>query len=186
VAGHGVRAAFVTGILKAIIYSEYVRPMIGKDFSPGAFLGWLNDRMNFELRSASGLIITFFAGVLDKKTKSLRYASAGQTHPFVLGPGGAVELVAPGFGIGFADSADYPERKAELADGDVLTLYTDGLIEPGASGGSVPVDPLKLFAGVEYGQDYHNRLMAAALAESGSEGFDDDVTLVSALVGQSR
>lgn len=186
VAGHGVRAAFVTGILKAIIYSEYVRPTIGKKFSPGDFLGWLNDRMNFELRSATGLIITFFAGVLDKKAKSLLYANAGQTHPFVVGTGGAVELAAPGFGIGFADSADYPERRAELTEGDVLTLYTDGLVEPGASGGAAPIDPHMLFAGVEFGPDYHSRLMAAALAESGSEGFDDDVTLVSALVGRSR
>jgi sigma-B regulation protein RsbU (phosphoserine phosphatase) len=186
VAGHGVRAAFVTGILKAIIYSEYIRPTIGKDFSPGAFLGWLNDRMNFELRSSAGLIITFFAGVLDKKSGSLRYANAGQTHPFAVGPGGAVELAAPGFGIGFADSAEYPERTAELSDGDALTLYTDGLVEPGASGGHAPVDPGKLFSRVEYGPDFHGRLLAAALEESGCAEFDDDVTLVTALLRRSR
>ena len=50
VEGHGVKAAIVTGMLKATIYSEFVRGMIGKQFSPGAFLGWLNSRMNFEFR----------------------------------------------------------------------------------------------------------------------------------------
>jgi sigma-B regulation protein RsbU (phosphoserine phosphatase) len=72
VAGHGVRAAIVTAILKAVIYPEYVRNAIGRDFSPAAFLEWLNERMNFELRSASDLVITFFAGVLDVSSATFR------------------------------------------------------------------------------------------------------------------
>ncbi|NLJ09821.1 MAG: response regulator, partial [Treponema sp.] len=36
VAGHGVRAAFVTGILKAIIYPEFVRAHLSKNITPAA------------------------------------------------------------------------------------------------------------------------------------------------------
>jgi sigma-B regulation protein RsbU (phosphoserine phosphatase) len=182
VAGHGVRAAMVTGILKAVIYPEYVRGAAGKDFSPAAFLSWLNDRMNFELRAASGLIITLFAGVLDLEAGVFRYANAGQNHPMILRGGEAVELLVSGSGIGFANSVSYAEQSVDVRSGDVLTLYTDGLVEPGATKGRPPVSAAALFRRVEYSPDYHRRLMEAALAEAGAGGFEDDVTILSARI----
>ncbi len=182
VAGHGVRAALVTGILKAIIYPEYVRGAIGKDFSPGLFLSWLNERLNFELRSASGLIVTFFAGVLDMKAGTLRYANAGQTHPVILRLGKAIELPISGSGLGFADSIAYAEQSVAIKSEDVISLFTDGLTEPGACEGCEPIKPVALFERVEYSSDYHRKLLEAALAESGRADFDDDVTIVTARV----
>jgi sigma-B regulation protein RsbU (phosphoserine phosphatase) len=182
VAGHGVRAAFVTGILKAIIYPEYLRASVGKPFSPGAFLGWLNERLNFELRSASGLIVTFFAGLLDTRDRSFRYANAGQTHPVLMREGRASELPVSGSGLGFASSISYAEQVVGISQGDVLTLYTDGLVEIGCAEGADPLKPLPLFEGVEYSADYHRRLLEAALARSGRADFDDDVTLLTARI----
>jgi phosphoserine phosphatase RsbU/P len=182
VAGHGVRAALVTGILKAIIYPEYLRAQVGKEFSPGAFLSWLNERMNFELRSASGLIVTFFAGLLDMKAGTFRYANAGQTHPVILRQGRAIELPVSGSGLGFANSITYVEQDVDIQTRDVITLYTDGLTEPGCSEGCAPIKPGRLFESVEYSQDYHRRLLEAALAESGRTDFDDDVTIVTARI----
>jgi sigma-B regulation protein RsbU (phosphoserine phosphatase) len=182
VSGHGVRAAMVTGILKAVIFPEYVRAAMGKDFSPGAFLSWLNDRMNFELRSSTGLIITFFAGVVDLKAGYLRYANAGQDHPFILRGLEAIELPVSGSSLGFASAVSYAEKTVNLSSGDALTLYTDGLVEPGVAAGGNPVKPAALFSKVEYSADYHRRLMEAALAEAGRKDFDDDVTLVTARI----
>jgi sigma-B regulation protein RsbU (phosphoserine phosphatase) len=182
VAGHGVRAALVTGILKAVIYPEYLRMQVGKEFSPGAFLSWLNERMNFELRSASGLIVTFFAGLLDMKAGTLRYANAGQTHPVVLRRGKAMELPVSGSGLGFATSVSYVEQVVDIKSEDVITLYTDGLVEIGCSGGCEPIKSAGLFERVEYSSDYHRRLMEAALAESGQADFDDDVTILTARI----
>ncbi len=79
VAGHGVRAAFITGILKAIIYSDYVRNYVRTAFSPAAFLSWLNERMNFELRKTSGLLISFLAGVIDRRGMTFTYADITET-----------------------------------------------------------------------------------------------------------
>jgi len=182
VAGHGVRAAFVTGILKAVIYPEYLRACVGKEFSPAAFLTWLNERMNFELRSASGLIITFFAGLLDMKSRTLRYANAGQTHPILVREGRAVELPVSGSGLGFAAAVHYAEQQVDLRPGDTLSLYTDGLVEIGCAQGCDPVNAVRLFEGPEYSSDYHRRLLEAALAASGRDAFDDDVTLVTARI----
>jgi phosphoserine phosphatase RsbU/P len=183
VAGHGVKAAFVTGILKAIIYSEYVRNMIGKDFSPGAFLCWLNDRMNFEFRSTSDMIITFFAGVLDLKASVLRCANAGHNRPLIVKGGKAVELRVSGPAIGFADAVSYAEQSVALASGDVLNLFTDGLIEIAC--GADECQPLRLepiLDRLEYGDDYHWRIVDSALAAAGSADFTDDVTILTAFV----
>ena len=48
VAGHGLKAAFITTILKTIIYSEYVRDHQKDGISPADFLKWLNIRISKE------------------------------------------------------------------------------------------------------------------------------------------
>jgi sigma-B regulation protein RsbU (phosphoserine phosphatase) len=180
VAGHGVKAAFITGILKAIIYPEYVRGVIGKDFSPAAFLSWLNDRMNFEFRSTSSMLITFFAGVLDVKNLSLKYANAGHDHPFVIRGGIPNELPVSGTGLGFVQSVMYPEQTVRMQSGDLLLLYTDGLVEIDCHEGKGPVKLQPLLQSTAPGDDYHRRLLNAALAEASATDFVDDVTLLTA------
>jgi sigma-B regulation protein RsbU (phosphoserine phosphatase) len=180
VEGHGVKAAFVTGILKAIIYSEYVRAASGKTFSPAAFLGWLNERMNYEFRSTSSMIITFFAGVLDLKESVLRYANAGHNHPFIVEAGKCTELPVSGSAIGFANSVSYVEQSVKVISGDILNLYTDGLVESASAGGGAVVKLGPILERVEYGAEYHRRILDAVLAETGSKDFTDDVTMVTA------
>ena len=180
VAGHGVKAAFITGILKAIIYPEYVRGIIGKDFSPAAFLSWLNDRMNFEFRSTSSMLITFFAGVLDVKNMNLKYANAGHDHPFVIRGGIPNELPVSGTGLGFVQSVMYPEQILRMQCGDLLLLYTDGLVEIDCHEGKGPVKLQSLLQSIAPGDDYHRRLLNAALAEASAVDFVDDVTVLTA------
>jgi phosphoserine phosphatase RsbU/P len=182
VAGHGVRAAMVTGMLKAVIYPEYVRASLGKDFSPAAFLSWLNSRMNFELRAASGLIITLFAGVLDVEAGLFKYSNAGQNYPIVIRAGEIIELPTSGSGLGYSSDVFYTEQTIIVRPGDILNLYTDGLVEPGASAGGASVEAATLFRRVGYAQDYHRRLMEAALEETKRQDFDDDVTILTARI----
>lgn len=181
VAGHGVKAAFVTGILKAIIFPEYLQAVRNKAFSPAAFLAWLNERMNFELRKSSGLIITFFAGLIDAQAGTITYANAGQTHPFLVGDGPPRELMASGSGLGFASSVSYIDRTEPMGPGCMLVAYTDGLVEcRSGDGGCEDVSARDLLAGVPSGADYHKRLIEAALAAGKARDFDDDVTILTA------
>jgi len=182
VEGHGVKAAFVTGILKATIYSEYVRAFIGKTFSPGAFLSWLNDRMNFEFRSSSSMIITFFAGVIDLKTSRFQYANAGHNHPFAIRNGKATELPVSGSAIGFADKISYPEQVISILPGDVITLFTDGLVESGEASEFASLSLGPILNSIEYGSDYHRRILEASLAGTKSKDFADDVTILTCKV----
>jgi sigma-B regulation protein RsbU (phosphoserine phosphatase) len=182
VAGHGVKAAFVTGILKAVIYPEYLRSGIGKPFSPGAFLGWLNERMNFEFRATASMIITFFAGVIDLKAATLTYANAGHNHPFIMRSGVPRELPVSGSGIGFSRSVAYPDQTVNVKPGDLLLLYTDGLSEIDCASGKAPVKLPPLLETVAPGGDYHRRLMEGALKAAAAPDFTDDVTLVTASI----
>jgi phosphoserine phosphatase RsbU/P len=181
VAGHGVKAAFVTGILKAVIYPEYVATSGGKSFSPAAFLSWLNTRMNFELRKNAGLIITFFAGLIDLQSGTFIYANAGQTHPFLIEGGKPRELPASGSGLGFAVSVSYIDRVENIGPGDVLVAFTDGLVElRGPDGACRELSAAEILASTPYGDDFHKRLFEAALAAGEKSDFDDDVTILSA------
>jgi phosphoserine phosphatase RsbU/P len=181
VAGHGVKAAFVTGIMKAVIFSEYIQGMRSKSFSPAAFLSWLNERMNFELRKNSGLIITMFACVLDAQSGAIVYANAGQTHPFVVGDGPPRELVASGSSLGFASSVSYIDRTEPIGPGEALVAFTDGLVERRESdGGCSDLCIRDVLSAVPYGADYHKRLIDAALAAGKTGDFDDDVTILTA------
>lgn len=182
VAGHGVKAAFVTGILKAVIYPEYVRSTIGKDFSPGAFMSWLNDRMCFEFRSTASMLITFFAGVLDLGTSTFTWANAGHNHPFLVRGNQTVELPDNGAGIGMKKSVPYADSSMPVASGDRLVLFTDGLVEIACHNGKEPVSLAKLLVGLAPGDKGHRSLMDAALADAGETEFTDDVTIVSARI----
>lgn len=182
VAGHGVKAAMVTGILKAVIYPEYIRGVIGKDVSPGGFLSWLNDRMNYEFARTSNMLITFFAGVLDIKRQTIKYANAGHEHPFLIHQGKAFELPVSGTSLGFAQSIMYAEQTARVMPGDTLLLFTDGLVEVGCKDGSDQIKLPDVLKSVEPGDDFHKRLIAGALEHAGVADFDDDVTILTAKV----
>ncbi|MFH2115190.1 MAG: SpoIIE family protein phosphatase [Spirochaetota bacterium] len=181
VSGHGVKAAFITGILKAVIYPEYIRTVGTRAFSPGAFLGWLNERMNFELRQTSDLLISFFAGVLDRQAMTLTYANAGQDHPFIISGGIPRELHISGSVLGVAKTVNYAEQTERLKVGDMLFAYTDGLVEAGSStNGARDSGIAGILAALPISQGYHKAVLEAALAISGVAGFEDDVTILTA------
>jgi DNA-binding response OmpR family regulator len=182
VSGHGVRAALITGILKAIIYPEYIRGALGQELSPADFLSWLNKRMCFELRKTTGLFVTFLAGVLDLDSGTFRYANAGQNHPVLVRSNGCRKLAVSGAGLGVMASISYTEEIIDIAPGDVLNLFTDGLSELDGPEGKKVLDPSSIFESINGTMDYHKQILHRALNESGASRFTDDVTLLSALI----
>ncbi len=76
-------------------------------------------------------IVTAFVGIVSADRKTLRFANAG--HPFPLlrrASGELLELAATGLPLGLRHLAsEEGTRQVELCEGDLLTLYTDGLTE---------------------------------------------------------
>jgi len=148
-----------------------------------AFLTWLNERMNFEFRTSSSMLITIVAGVLDLRSKQFKYANAGHNRPFLIRKGLPTELMASGAGLGVGRNITYTEQGIIIKPDDLVFMFTNGLTE--IESPSVITEPVKINAlleGVPVGADYHRRVMDASLGTAKAPDFNDDVTIVTARI----
>ncbi len=73
---------------------------------------------------------TAFVLQLDPANHTLRYTNAGHNPAILIRAAGTVEtLTATGPPLGLLGAASYQMRSVDLAKGDVLLIYTDGLTE---------------------------------------------------------
>lgn len=73
---------------------------------------------------------TAFVADLDAATRRLDYVNAGHNAPLLRRPGGAMErLEAGGVPFGIHADAVYESGSVSLAPGNVLVIFTDGLVE---------------------------------------------------------
>ena len=120
--GHSVAAGMVA-IMSRIAFAESA----GSTDRPGEVLATMNERLQ---GMAEERFVTAFYGILDRRTRTLTYANAGHPYPLRCSADGAVQpLVAQGFLLGIMPGEVYRERTVELAPGDRLGFYTDGLVE---------------------------------------------------------
>jgi len=129
VAGHGVGA----GILGAMTKSAF-RAHIEGDASPGPMLAHLNATLSQLVQK--GMFITAAYLLIDAEGRTARVATAG--HPPVVRAGrdGHVEeLRTPSLALGIGKASAFQEIEVACTPGDVLLLYTDGLVETVAAGG---------------------------------------------------
>jgi sigma-B regulation protein RsbU (phosphoserine phosphatase) len=77
------------------------------------------------------MFVTLFYGVLDQNSRSLIYANAGHPPPLLMRSSSRAfeKLEVTGIALGAFAGAKYEERRVDLASGDVLVLYTDGVNE---------------------------------------------------------
>lgn len=73
--------------------------------------------------------MTFFYGVLDTAAMSLTYTNAGHPQPILLHEGEATALESHGMLLGVTDDAEYHHSVVKLSPGDVLILFSDGIVE---------------------------------------------------------
>jgi serine phosphatase RsbU (regulator of sigma subunit) len=78
----------------------------------------------------SNRFITFFFSVLDAVSGDLRFANAGHNPPVLLRASGEAQMLEGGGPVlGIISIAPYSEQTANLAPGDLLVLYSDGVTE---------------------------------------------------------
>lgn len=85
------------------------------------------------------LFVTLFYGVLDPLTATLTYCNAGHNPPYFLG--GEVdsveELTRTGMALGVLEGVDWEQMTLQMAPGDAVVLYTDGITEARDASGSM-------------------------------------------------
>jgi len=95
---------------------------------PGSALAAANERILADTQTDQ--FVTVFYGVLDPTAQTLTYGNAGHNPGFVIsGANGLRELGKTGIPLGMFDGAAWKEHTVELAAGDTLVLYTDGVTE---------------------------------------------------------
>jgi sigma-B regulation protein RsbU (phosphoserine phosphatase) len=132
VMGHGVRSAFVTAMLRALV--QELGHLGGE---PGELLTRVNRELKTILKPTGELIYaTGFYLTAHLGTGRIRYAKASHACPLLLQRHGGrpVEtLPCPpqgnGAALGLFDGTRYPTIEAGLSPGDVLLFFTDGLTE---------------------------------------------------------
>ena len=121
VSGHGIDAA-----VRMLRVRELLRAAAFDDAAPSVVLA----------RAARSLgagdpeqTVTALYGVFDTGDGRLTYASAGHPPPAFLREGTARSLAYGGLPLGVELRPFYEDHTLVLQDGDVITLFTDGLIE---------------------------------------------------------
>jgi serine phosphatase RsbU (regulator of sigma subunit) len=74
--------------------------------------------------------VTLFVGVLDPASGALSYVNAGQNPPLVRrGDGRYDSLREGGVAVGMFERATYQAGTTQLGVGDVLVMFSDGVVE---------------------------------------------------------
>jgi sigma-B regulation protein RsbU (phosphoserine phosphatase) len=131
VMGHGVRAALVAAILRALVEDLRARAT-----EPARFLQELNRGLSHILKQ-TGLTMFVSACYLlaDLARGELHYANAGHPSPLCVHRARRSAERLPFRGskpdpvLGIFDEAPYHSSTCELSAGDILLLFTDGLFE---------------------------------------------------------
>jgi serine phosphatase RsbU (regulator of sigma subunit) len=141
VAGHGTPAATTMAQLR-----HALRALAVTTNDPGELLTHLN-RLTCDLEQETPeMAATAVVARYDPSTRRLTWAQAGHPPPLLCRAGRTAPLARPaGPVLGVVDDAVYNCATVDLSAGDVLLLYTDGLVEHRRRG---PDDGLDAVIGV--------------------------------------
>lgn len=181
VMGHGVRAALVTGLLRALVDESSVLSL-----GPERFLTQLNKNLREIFRQADQQIfVTALCAVADPIEQQLYFASAGHPNPIHLDTVNQKVLsleAQRGPPLGIADEGTWVKHTAAFGKGHRVLMFTDGLYEvEGPDGQQFGMQRLADAAGRK--MKLPSAQLLAELVEEGQEfsttgDFHDDVCVI--------
>lgn len=175
VSGKGITA----GLMMAGLQASF-RILCKNDPAPGDLVSQLNVALKENLPQSK--FVTLFLGRLDTQTGAVEYANAGHTPPLWIRREGVSELTETDVVLGVVPRAAYVNRFLQLAPGDALVLFTDGVSEAeneeGEDLGARAMTPsLRPLHGASAGE-ISAAVERDVLAHIGNSPLADDVTLV--------
>lgn len=176
VTGKGLPASLLMANLQATIRGQTLAEANAKTCLSRAnkLLCLSTDKCNF---------VTFFYALLNHQTHQLTYANAGHNPPLLFAADGTHRLLERhGLVLGVRDNISYEEETLILQTGDLLLIYSDGIVEA-MNSWQEEFGEDRLIALVRQNREKN----AAALAESivnavkqhaGRAAQSDDITLM--------
>ncbi|HEX8501136.1 MAG TPA: SpoIIE family protein phosphatase [Pyrinomonadaceae bacterium] len=151
----------------------------------GCVVSKMAESINVQLCRATDAnrFATLFLGLYDDRARTLRYTNAGHNAPLLVRADGTVErLWAGGTVLGAFDGVAFEEGRAQLFEGDLLVVYSDGITEAqnaaGEEYGEARLAELAADARAETAENIRRRIFDAADRWSGEAERGDDQTLV--------
>src|SRR5438067_1232132 len=134
--------------------------------------------------------VTLFAGVLDPARGAIDFANGGHVPPLVIGANGVQTLTSTDLVVGLFANAAYRNQSVELAPGDSLVMFTDGVTEAeNAAEEQLGLEPVAEMVRTMHGRDAARILEAIdarVLTHTGDVPAGDDVTMLAVTrVGES-
>jgi serine phosphatase RsbU (regulator of sigma subunit) len=124
ISGKGIAGALLMANLQANLRSHYA--------SGAADVPRLLKSVNqlFYDSTADNQYATLFFAEYDDATRRLRYANCGHFPPILIRASGRVERLMPtAMVLGLFERWESPTEEIQLCPGDVLAIYTDGVLE---------------------------------------------------------
>ncbi len=151
VVGKGIGAALLVSAIRASLYA-----LVGRELAVRAVMR--RDNRFFYDSVEEARYVTLFYAVLDVPSRRVIYVNAGHQPPMVLRDSGEVEeLSSGGVPLGMFSAPRYFEGITSLDQGDVMVLYTDGIVESSDAHDEY------------YGRDRLTNILARARGESAEE-----------------
>lgn len=176
VSGKGVTA----GLMMAGLQSAF-RIFCKSDPTPAELLEQLNGALKDNLPQSK--FVTLFLGRLDMATGAVEYANAGHTPPLWIRRDGVEELGDTDLVLGVLTRASFRAHTLQLAPGDALVLYTDGVSDAENRAGEdlAASQHLSQRLATMHGADADaltRAIESEVVAHIGDTPLSDDVTLV--------
>ena len=176
VSGKGVPAALIMATFRAALRAQDVRHI-----AFDAIASRLN-RILLESMDASRYVTAFY-GLLDPPTGTITFANCGHNPPLLLRAAGSRDLLTSGGpALGMWRAATFVPGAASVRPGDILVLYTDGVVEVmNAAGEMFGIERLETVIrrrGSGSSRDLVEAVVGATRAFAGRAGYEDDFTLV--------
>ena len=174
--GHGLEAATVMAQLRSA-----ARAMILEGRDPAAVLDGLD---TFASSIEGAAYATVVCAVFDRNQRTLTYARAGHPPPLIVNTAGVTWLdEAGGPPLSIANERPRANAAFDVDDGDVLVLYSDGLIERRGESIDIGLDRLSVATTELYGSTVQSIADGLIRLLSPETTRDDVVIVVKQLAG---
>lgn len=143
-------------------------------------------RVNLELsdRNANQYFLTLFLGVLDITTGIMDYCNAAHNYPYILHSDGTIHTLSKSHGLplGIYANKTYKSSSIQLNFGDIIILYTDGVINSrdsrGIHYGTEKLESNILSLTDMNSQEVVSKLFTSISMYEGENRQSDDITLM--------
>jgi len=177
--GRGISSALLMTTVRAVWQSWVV---IGSK-SPSETLSMVNRSVYQDMRAA-GAFVTMFSALYDPTTSIFKYSNAGHHPPIfrtALTPK-CRDLDVGGFPLGIFPNSEYKGDEFIMQDGDIIVIYTDGIVEAqNRDGSSFGLERLCDIVNQNHdytAEDIKDIILSDLNLYTGGVSYTDDVTIV--------